>query len=222
MKSELEELLHEVKSSQEKLIIETLISNFDNIPNMKLEEIARASYCSKTSVRRIIIKLGYKGYLEYQLHIKMANVVTNLDYNNTIILTGKSASECEQFINFFKNHKHITIYGHGSNTLAAEYLFRQLIELGYTATWINEQDLLHSIKDDAVVILSSTGRNQAIVQLASELKLKRGCTIAAITKSESELANVADITLAHNLENCTSLNDPMDSFVLINQISKML
>lgn len=222
MKCELEELLLEVKSSQERSIIEVLLNNFECIPQMKLEHIAELSYCSKTSVRRVIIKLGYKGYIEYQLHVKMSQAAKKHAYSDSMMFPKKSISECESFINFINSSEQIFVYGYGSNALAAQYLFRQLLENGKVVTWINEQDLLHSLHDETIIIVSNTGRSANILNLASELMERHSCSVAAITKEHSELAKLVNVNLVHNNESSININDPMDSFILINQVSKMI
>lgn len=221
MKRELEELLFEVKSSQEKLIVETLIKNFNDIPVMKLEEIANSSYCSKTSVRRIIIKLGYKGYLEYQLHVKLE--LENKPQNITVERDGRlTISKCEQIISFIEEANHISIFGTGADSISAQYLFRQLLEIGYNATWINEADLLYTIQNDTVIVISNTGRHSNIINSVKQLKVAQNCKIAAITKNNSELSKIVDLPIVHELKNSMNKNDPMDAFIIINQISKLL
>lgn len=221
MKKELEELLFEVKSNQEKLIIEILIKYFEEIPNMKLEEIAKHSYCSKTSVRRVIIKLGYKGFIEYQLHVKL-----ELESKETKFITnysGKMSMEkCACVISFLSEAKHISVYGVGADSISAQYLFRQLLEMGYVVTWINEFDLLHTIQNDKLIVISNTGRNPNIVNLVKVLQRDQNCKVAAITKSGSELSKVVEIPILHELKNSMNKNDPMDSFIIINQILKLL
>lgn len=221
MKRELEELLFEVKSSQEKLIIETLIKHFNEIPNMKLEEIAKCSYCSKTSVRRIIIKLGYKGYLEYQLHVKIE--VENKQGDIGESFDGRlNVNNCNLLLSFIKEADHISIYGVGADSISAQYLFRQLLEIGYTVTWINEIDLLYKIQNDSVIVISNTGRHQNVIKSVKTLQEKQNCKIAAITKKNSELSAVVDLPIVHDLKNSMNKNDPMDAFIIINQISKLL
>ncbi|MFV0254789.1 MAG: MurR/RpiR family transcriptional regulator, partial [Erysipelotrichaceae bacterium] len=63
--------LQVLKSEQEKLIIKILIENFEDIQNISLTTIADLSYCSKTSVVRTLKKLGYTGYVEFQLVAKL-------------------------------------------------------------------------------------------------------------------------------------------------------
>lgn len=220
MKRELEELLYEAKSSQEKLIVEVLIANFENIPDLKLDEIASLSFCSKTSVRRIIIKLGYKGYLEYQLHVKM--FIQNKNDNLECSFGYIGSCKASKIIEFLNSCNHISIFGSGADSIAAQYLFRQLLEFGYTVTWINESDLLHSITNDNVIIISNTGRSQSVNQLAKELKNNQNCQVASITKIDSELASIVDLPIVHDLKNSAHKNDQMDTFIIINQISKLL
>ncbi len=220
MRSELEELLFEVKSSQEKLIIEVLMNNFDQLPNMKLEKIANMCYCSKTSVRRIIIKLGYKGFLEYQLHIKLEQSKNNETEQEDLGI--RDSEEIMRMASFIKQNPHVYVYGKGASSLSAQYLFRMLTELGYTAIWINEQDLLYNLRNEKIIILSNSGKTTSVVKVVSDLINERNCSLAAITRSGSELAKMVDITLLHNLENAASRDDQIDSLNTINKLIKVL
>lgn len=220
MKGELEELLFEVKSSQEKLIIEVLLANFDQLPNMKLEKIANLCYCSKTSVRRIIIKLGYKGFLEYQLHVNLEQSRAN--HNGQQSSEIRDSEEIMRMAGFIKQNDHVYIYGKGASSLSAQYLFRMLTERGYAAIWVNEQDLLYNLKDEKVIVLSNSGKTTSVVKVVSDLVKDKNCSVAAITKNGSELSKIVDISLLHNLENAASRDDQIDSFNTINKLIKVL
>ncbi len=219
MKGELEELLLEVKSSQAKLIIEFLINNFEELPNMKLEQIANLCYCSKTSVRRIIIKLGYKGFLEYQLHIKL-----ELNKSDDKQVTGEIVydhSQLQMLSNFIKDSNYIYIYGRGASSLSAQYLFRMMLEKGYKVVWINDPELLYNLQNQKLIIISKSGQSPSIVKIANEL-MKQDCQIAVITRKRSELAKMCDVKLLHNLENSLSSEDQIDVFNTINSLIKLL
>lgn len=220
MKSELEELLYEVKSSQEKLIIEVLMEYFERLPMMKLEEISSLCYCSKTSVRRIIIKLGYKGFLEYQLHVKL-ELSKSEDVEEQIVMI-RDSEEIMRMLSFIKEKDHVFVYGKGASSLSAQYLFRTLIEHNYTAVWINEQDLLYNLESENVIVLSNSGKTTSVVKVVNDLRGEKHCRIAAITRYGSELASLSDIALVHNLENSSSRNDQIDSFNTINKLAKVL
>ncbi len=219
MKSELEEMIYEAKSNQERLIIKTLIDNYDNIENMKLDEIANLSFCSKTSVRRVILKLGYKGYLEFQLHVKLECEKKDAQY-----FFGENISEarCKEISNLIQNKEHLSIYGNGPDSISAQYFFRQLLEMGYNVTWINEFDLLHSIQNDTVIVISNTGRNKNIIEAVKDLKTKQECFVVGITKNKSDLSNIVDTAIVHELKHSVDVNDPIDAFLIINQICKHL
>lgn len=219
MEKELENLLFKVKSNQEKLIIEQLLNNFENISSMTLEEIAERSFCSKTSVRRVIIKLGYKGYLEYQLHVKLYLAEKgNEDKENCPILEENFKS----FLEFINSNKYISIYGTDYDTIPAQYLFRQLLELGYKVTLITDHDLIYNVKNDGVIIVSNSMQNANIVKNVRYLKKIQNCNVAAITVENSDLLKYVDVSLVHGLENSTNKKDTIDACILINKITKKL
>ncbi len=220
MKRELNELLAEVKTNQEKYIVERLIENYEQIPQMKLCDVADISYCSKTSVRRVIIKLGYKGYLEFQLNVKI-NLI-NEERNRNFEGYNQSRNDIVQMIEFFKTSNHFYIYGAGADSLCAQYLFRLLLEAKYSVTWINDENLLSQISDEALVVVSNSGRDTKLIDKLEMMRNENSCKIAAITKEDSALAEIVDASVGHYFENSINSEDQIDTFIIISQLAKLL
>lgn len=221
MKEEIEELASIVKSKQEKLILQTLLENFEQIPKMNLEQIANISFCSKTSVRRVVIKLGYKGYLEYQLHVTL-ELKKKESENHQAEIYNLDSEKYDLIVQMVKNAKRVTIIGIGSDAIAAQYFYRQLIEKGYNISLITEVDLLHSAYDELVVLISNYGYISNLQKNLKALKEAQKCKLIALTRANSDIVSYANFSICHNLEYSSKKGDIIDVLILMNSILKFL
>ncbi len=219
VKSELEKLLFEAKSEQEKTIIKILLENFDNLPEMKLGDISNMCGCSKTSVRRVFLKLEYDGFLDYQLHMKMEQEKERKakEEKETI---GKD-DKIMEFANFIIDANCVYIYGSGPSNLSAQYLFRMLTELGYIAIWVDDQELLYSLTNKNIIVISNTGRSEKLIKVASSVINERGCKLGTITCIESKLDTLSSVNL-HTKTLDLKYVDRGDQIDLLCMINKLL
>ncbi|MFV0247075.1 MAG: MurR/RpiR family transcriptional regulator [Mycoplasmatales bacterium] len=220
MKKELEELKFEVTSSQEKDILEILIDNFDSIPNLSILEISTRCYCSSTSVTRVIKKLGYKGYSDYQSQVSfnLKNKLRELDCDDKFNVLNP---DIDDLVKQIKSEKVLYIYGKGASYLSAQYLYRLLLEKDFVPVLLTEQDFLYGLKDKYVIILSKSGETDSVCKIAKELKENQGCTIVSFTRQNSALDKVSSYSFVHDNQNNLSRNDQIELFLLINKIMYM-
>lgn len=215
MKDELESLLYKIKSTQEEQIIKILLENYEQLPAMKLDELANLCYCSMTSIRRMLIKLGYEGYREYQLLIKL-----EISKEKEVI-KNEVSEEIMEFINFIKEQKYVYIYGFEECLLSAQYLNQILIEKKYIALHFNQLNSLLTLRSVNIIVIANYQRDENIESVLFRLKNEMACRIAVIT-SNKKLSSLADIFLESKFEHATSSSDQIDVFNTINRLAKVL
>lgn len=215
MKDELESLLYKVKSTQEEQIIKILLENYEQLPVMKLDELANLCYCSMTSIRRMLIKLGYEGFREYQLLIKL-----EISREKEVI-RNEGSEEIIEFINFIKEREYVYIYGFEACLLSAQYLNQILIEKKYIAMHLSQLNSLLTLRGVNIIVIANYQRDENIESVLFRLKNEMACRIAVIT-SNNKLSSLADICLESKFEHATSSSDQIDVFNIINQLAKVL
>ncbi len=181
------ELLFEEGSRQEKQILKYLKQNIDQLPNLKLNTIASQNYCSPTSVTRVIQKLGFTGFKELQVTIKV-----DLHSNQRLIAT---KNNYQLFIDNFIDNSCTYIYGKGASQIAAQHLFRKLLRKNIDVSLVTEVDLLYILKRKTIIIISNSGETHSVINLVTDLKKYNQCTVLSITRENSQLAMLSDYSL---------------------------
>lgn len=184
----IDEMLYDKCSAQEEDILKYLKENLADLPKYTLSSIADNTYCSTTSVTRLIKKLGFDNYRELQYAIKMAN-----ENNEKAPMIGQI--EYSKFVGHLDKNQCIYIYGKGASQISAHYLFRKLLKAGYNASLIDEIDLLYSLFNRTVIIISNSGHTSSVIETVQDIKAINRCQIFAITRFNSELSKIADESL---------------------------
>ncbi len=198
------ELLFETKSTQEKDILLFLRDNLENIPTITLATVADNNFCSPTSVARSIKKLGYCNYKEFQISIKYHLTETIIPLHNVD----------SSLVRKLKHAKCIYVYGKGASSLSAMYLTRQLIKHGYDSSLICEPDLLYSLQQKIVIVISNSGETSSVNEIVEDISDINRCQVIAITKDGSHLHTIADECLSHN----ASINGARENQICLIEI----
>lgn len=202
------ELLFETHSKQERDILIYLRDNFTDIPKLTLATIADNNYCSPTSVARTIKKIGYDNFKEFQIAIK-----TQLNFT-----LDEAESPCKEFKHVLTSSNCIYVYGKGASHLSAIHLSRQLLKSGFDCSLITEQDLLYSLHNKTIVIISNSGETSSVIDIVEDVKKINNCTILTITKSGSRLESIANESISHNNPTQTNREDQSHVFQIINNL----
>lgn len=203
------ELLFETKSNQERTILIYLRDNIEQVPNLTVAAIADNNFCSPTSVTRTIKKLNYQNFKDFQISTKY---LLNLKEDVTPIINNR-------FINAVHSSNCLYIYGKGASYISAIHMSRQLIKIGVDCSLIYEQDLLYSLHDKTVVIISNSGETSSVIDIVKDISIINNCTILALTQSGSTLHNLAKHSIIHNI----SINDDReDQTALIASVNAII
>ncbi len=209
--TKIDELLFEKRSQQEKQILKYLKEHLNDLPNQNLAKVADNNFCSTTSVTRIVKKLGFAGYKEFQIALKIKN-----DKKSS---TKEEIPNLNKVIEKIKNVPCLYIYGKGASQISALHLFRQLIKAGIDVSLIQEQDLLYSLNNKTIICLSNSGETKSIVDLFKELKEYNNCEVIAITKEKSTLNKISDLSLTHNYDISKTRENQVPFLEIIDKLS---
>lgn len=196
----------------EENILEYVIENINEIQDMGVRDVAKATYTSPASVIRLSKKLGYTGFTDmyYSLLpiIKKSELdaysskSTILDYNFSAIASELSEDKIEKFNEkiFKKSKKYVFIYATGFSKIISEYIYKKLLVLGRKAIISSGSDSVGVFENNledigAMLVISKSGETEQVYNkllTASEAGIY---TISLTQDSDNRMALLSDLNL---------------------------
>ena len=165
-----------------------LIAN--DITHMSAEQIAEILFVSRAAIYRVCHKMGYRSFthLKYVKEQKVEQKIELQEVDNTDVFNYVDDTQLLLIIEKILQAQHVYIIGTHATSIAAQYLCRQLINLGCLAVRINDEFELDHLRHkftakDVVFCLSASGENTVISNYISPLD----STSVAITKQNSSV-----------------------------------
>lgn len=196
----------------EENILKYVIENINEVQNMGVRDVAKATYTSPASVIRLSKKLGYTGFTDmyYSLLpiIKKSEVDvyssknTILDYNFSTIADQLSEDKINKFneMIFKKSKKYVFIYATGFSKIISEYIYKKLLVLGRKAIISSGSDSIGVFENNledigAMLVVSKSGETEQVYNkllTASEADIY---TISMTQDSDNRMALLSDLNL---------------------------
>lgn len=206
----------------EKQIIEYIVNNPESIINNNAKELSHLCFVSSPTIIRFVKKLGFKGYNDFQITytkeymLKKRN--THLTINNDhliedvidilpniyeqIYLETKQMIQKEtvvRVINYMLQAKQIDFYANDNNFSEIQSAVLKLNTLGFRAQAFNTMNHTYVSKskpqDTLSFVVSHTGRNAAMTDVAYELRKRRFRVIAITGKANPTLDIICNESL---------------------------
>lgn len=197
----------------EENILEYVIENINEIQNMGVRDVAKATYTSPASVIRLSKKLGYTGFTDmyYSLlpmikksgHDVNSSKNTILNYNFSTIADELSEDKIAIFNEkiFKKSKRHVFIYATGFSKIISEYIYKKLLVLGRKAIISSGSDSIgvfeNNLEDiEAMLVISKSGETEQVYNkllAASEADIY---TISLTQDSDNRMALLSDLNLS--------------------------
>ncbi len=210
-------------SPSERKIGEFILTNYRDIPQMTLAEVASKSGVSDATAVRFFRTMGYKRWLDLKIalsiyqgstpqyiheHISAEDSVQEI--TEKVILGAMTAlketaavldpAAMKQAVELIQNARRILIIGGGTSGPVAKEAFNRFFRLGLNCTvetdsylMVMQSALLTS--DDLVLAISQSGESSHSLRSAI-IANERKCPIICITGNKlSDLAKHADVTL---------------------------
>ncbi len=181
-----------------------------DIKTLSIQKVANELYISPNAVMRMSKKLGYSGFAELKFAIENELNAPNKTFNKQLVemlpsnivktLDLVDEIQLELIASIMIKSKCCIFAGVGDSSYFCELLGKNLRCIDYNVKYHQQiHDMVYSVehgdKDDVLIIISATGENERLVQLAERAK-EIGMKVISITHMyENTLAKVAE----HNL-----------------------
>ena len=208
--------------SAEKKVVEVVLKCPQDVVNMNVSELAKASGVSDATVVRMCHHLGYKGYYQFRITLsrdlgrkQMAAIklpeetddVMGLfqEYANTMLAIGENMDTKVMWacVDLIKSCKQAHILAAGNTAPLAQYMGFRLGRLGVKCTYnIAPEYFMNHVnladEGDIVIAISKSGTSKTVVQ-GIELAAEKGLKVIAITAYRRSLvAELSDYVLLSN------------------------
>lgn len=186
----------------ERQILTYIKGEIDEIDRLTVEKIAQNCFCSTTTVNRFCKKVGMTGFSELKESIRYEQnrkpSLPNEYYVDDLeaIVRRIDFTQIEEIMSSITKNQRIYIFGTGASFIAAQYLSRLLLRLGFWAYATNEKHLVLNALPDVLVAISKSG--DTFTTLSTLYEVPESCLKIGITKKESRIARACEFNLTHS------------------------
>lgn len=201
----------------------------NDVSKMSAASIAKKLFVGRSMIYRVCKKMRYQTFSEYKYAQMMSQQEhKQVAFNLASSLTDSDLSDLNLILKELINARHVYVAATSATAIAAQYLSRQLLNLGLFALVVSDYYELKQRKKifergDVVLCISNSGKNEELNDQVDHLQQ----TLIAITKTDSELHGLSDLAIHFNFEDYRYEN-PFDRenlfpiFVIIQQLLKSL
>lgn len=199
---------------QEQAVVDYIVKNPELILDSTAKDLASKTYTSSATIVRLCKKLGFKGYPDFQLNFvkettnlrndtitKLSKNLTNIEvstyvenlYMDTIQQTKELINKdtLNRIINLLIHIKKIDFYASDINFSRVQSTCIKLNNLGIHAQVFNALNEFYisglNSKDSISFIVSHTGKNPTMIDVAYQLRKKNVKIIAITNKINKDL-----------------------------------
>ncbi|SHI86532.1 transcriptional regulator, RpiR family [Clostridium amylolyticum] len=231
-------------TNSEQKVFKYIYSHQEEVSKMKISDLAKKTYSSKTVIINLSQKLGFEGFSDFKYFLKSNDskdmdtpFVEELQYNiKQNIDKTLSVIEIEKYKKISKElMKASTVYvfARGTSKAAGTYLNHLLLTIGVKCIFVEDYNLLTLVSkslnsQEVVILISLSGKTEKILEVANVAKVK-GVKIISITSfGNNELERLSDYTLHCVSDNTeTKFNDSLSRIgmfviieILVNSIKE--
>lgn len=192
------------------LIWKYIQTNKKECCEIAIEDLAKKCCISRTTISRFTQKLGFSGFREFKLHLKMEweqeQIKTEILLNDVC----DNYKKCIQFMNetdlqdicrHIYYAKRLFAFGTGETQHAVAQMLKRMFMNAkrFFVTLYGKTELTMAIEDlddkDVVIIISLSGETELAVQAAKKLKSKGVYTVSITRLSDNTLARLCSKNL---------------------------
>ncbi len=209
-------------SENEKRIADYAVAHAEEVARMSSRELARKTLTSGSGVLRLVHKLGYDSYREFQLNlvasIKNANLkgapITGGEHAITVMnkiaaLENRTVEQTKQLLSsvdveaiaaLLHNATYLDFFARDTPATICRYASHNLMLAGVLANVYDEMDRMVMLAlqlptDHLVVVVSRSGTDRELLTAARTAHEHGSAVIAITAEVSSPLAELADYTL---------------------------
>ncbi|MBU5591660.1 MurR/RpiR family transcriptional regulator [Clostridium sp. MSJ-4] len=206
----LSKLFSKLTNSEQK-VFTYIYANQQKVIKMKINDLAKETFTSKTVIINLSQKLGFEGFSDLKYFLKSNNnpeedikVLEDFQYGlkqnieKTFVVI--EADLYKKISREIIEAKTVYVLARGTSKAAGYYLNHILLTLGIKCIFIKDYNLLTLVantldSDELVILISLSGNTEKILEAANIAKVK-GCRTIAITSfGNNELSRISDYTL---------------------------
>lgn len=217
---------YEDMTESERKVLNYVVNNREVIPMMKINDLAEATYVSKTVIINLAQKLGFSGFgeMKYHIHHIIKEEMTprhseEFSFPNALqqsidktfsIVTDEMIHTCAKKILSSTN---VFIMARGTSKAVGYYFEHLLLSIGIQCIFIKDYNLSEVFtnfvsKDDLVIFISMSGNTKKIVNTAKKVHFKESNIINLTSFQNNELTSYTSNNLyCYSDSSNTSTND---------------
>lgn len=217
---------YEELTSSEKKALNYIVENQNMIPHIKINDLAEATYVSKTVIINLAQKLGFTGFREMKYYINQTMIeklseqkISTVTYRDILkqsidktfsLITEDKLHETASKI---KSANNVFIMARGTSKAAGYYLEHLLLTIGIQCIFIKDYNLSELFTDfvtenDIVIFISISGETKKIIDTVKKIHLKKADIISITSFKTNALTRyTTDNLFCYSDNDNTSRND---------------
>ncbi|WP_346243215.1 MurR/RpiR family transcriptional regulator [Shouchella clausii] len=217
---------YEELTVSEKRVLSYIMENQDQIPHIKVNDLAEATFVSKTVIINLAQKLDFSGFREMKYYIsqkiieKMSaqetstvlyreNLKQSIDKTFSLV----TEDQLQKTAAKIKAAKNVFIMARGTSKAVGYYFEHLLLTIGIQCIFIKDYNLSEVFtdfvaEDDIVIFISLSGDTKKIIDTAKKIHLKKAEMISITSFNTNELTRYTTNNLfCYTDKTNTSKND---------------
>lgn len=198
-------------TNSEQKVFTYIYSHQEEIIKMKISDLAKKTYTSKTVIINLSQKLGFEGFSDLKYYLKsnsnkdkdikfaedlQYNIKQNIDKTFAVIDIDKYKKISEEII----KANIVYVFARGTSKATADYLNHLLLTIGIKCIFIRDYNLITLVSNslnsqEAVILISLSGNTEKILEVANIAKVKGAKIISITSFGANELEKLSDYTL---------------------------
>ncbi len=198
--------IHEYKlNDTDDQIIEYIKANKEEVTNLSIQKLAKRLFTVPNTIVRLSRKLGYKGFSELKVSLRLDNKDQSLNAINISENVKKTyeimdMDTIDRIARKFHESNNILFYGVGNSISFCEMMVNNLKCVGKKAEFFSHRhDMIYSAENirskDLVFVISVSGETKQVLDAATKAKEKGAFIVSFTHLKASSLSKFASINL---------------------------
>ncbi|WP_334333672.1 MurR/RpiR family transcriptional regulator [Companilactobacillus sp. HBUAS59544] len=188
-----------------------IVDHDEQVPFMRVRDVAKGAHVSNSSVMRFIHKIGYSSFPEFKVSFKnesqdlmrsksdVLKIITRDAFPNDIEKTIKLVAH------LMLDADNIIFFGMGGSGAIAEYASRQAASLGFNSFAVKDPfypliQQLRNTSNNVLITLSVSGKTNEILETLNNFVNSADTIMASITGNiESPIARIGRYALTYSV-----------------------
>ncbi|CAJ1192288.1 hypothetical protein CPR19088_GLDEOEPO_00367 [Companilactobacillus paralimentarius] len=189
-----------------------IVDHDEQVPYMRVRDLAAGAHASNSSVMRFIHKIGYSSFPEFKVSFKTENqdLMQSKDDILTIFMRDAFPNDIEKTIklvaHLMLDADNIIFIGMGASGAIGEYAARQAASLGFNSYAVKDPyypliQQLQNTSNNVLITMSVSGKTTELVEMLNNFVNSADTVLTSITGNiESPIARMGRYALTYSVE----------------------